>query len=298
MPEGEMTYRERIRNNYERLSKSQKRIADFLMTSHREAAFMTASRLAAVLDVDVATITRFAQRLDYPGYPEMLEEVRMSVQEEMSAGYHPVEGASVASRSFVHALSVERDNLERTLASISMEAVEKAVDAMSRARQIYIVGQHTAVLSAKRLAIVLQMLDLKPVVVEGDGVTMALGTRSLSSEDVIVGIAYSAYATDVVAVLRLARQRGATIISISGSEVSPVTRIADIKLICAANSAMHIPSDTVAGAVIDGLGQALWGSRTEIWERNMRALGGTFETMLGYRGNAVSSIEESLMKLY
>ena len=145
---------------------------------------------------------------------------------------------------------------------------------------------------------VLRMLGLDAVVVAGDGVTMALRIRNLSAEDVLLAIGYSAYATDVAAVLRVARERGATTIGVSGSEVSPVTRLAEIKLICAANSVLHIPSDTAAAAVLDGLVQALYQTRSETWERNMRALGQTYESMMSYRGSAVASIEESLTKLY
>ena len=38
---------ERIRQVYPQLTKSQKRLADFVTAYYREAAFMTASRLAA-----------------------------------------------------------------------------------------------------------------------------------------------------------------------------------------------------------------------------------------------------------
>jgi DNA-binding MurR/RpiR family transcriptional regulator len=290
-------YRERIRESYDRLSKSQKRIADFLMTSHRDAAFMTASRLAIVLDVDVATITRFAQRLEYPGYPELLEEVRATVQEEMSAGFRPVTGVSEAGRLFVRALTIERENLERTLANISIDAVEQAVEALANARTIY-VGQHTSELLAQKFSVRLDMLGFDVKTVGGDGVSMSLVIRNIDARDVVVGFGFSGYANNVAAVLRIVRERGAKTIGISGSDVSMVARIVDIPLICSATSPMHLPSEVAAGAVIEGLTQALAEHRMETYNESVQALGATFEMLTDFRGHPIGSIDESIMKLY
>jgi DNA-binding MurR/RpiR family transcriptional regulator len=291
-------YRERIRDHYDTLSKSQKRIADFLMTSQREAAFMTASRLATELDVDVATITRFAQRLDYPGYPELLDEVRTAVRAEMSAGFRPVEGLSEPGRVFVHALNVERENLERTLAAISIAEVERAVEALSSARAVYLIGMNTAVLLAQKLYLLLQMMDMNPVMVGGDTVVMSIALSKLSAEDVLVAIGYSSWATDTAAAMRIARSRGAKTIGISGSDVSPVSRVADIKLICSANSLFHIPSEISGAAIVEGLAQALYIARSDAYEKSMGAVSQTFAEMQSNHPTTTGSVQESYMKIY
>jgi DNA-binding MurR/RpiR family transcriptional regulator len=291
-------YRERIRENYEHLSKSQKRIADFLMTSHREAAFMTASRLAGVLDVDVATITRFAQRLKYPGYPELLDEVRTIVQAEMSEGFHPVEGVSDAGRAFVRTLTLSRDNVERTLGGISLEAVEKTIAALERAQRVYVLGMNTGSLLAARLVLGLQIMDVHAVVVDGDAVQAALTMRNLQAEDVVVGFGFSGYAAEVGGMLRIARAHGATTIGISGSDVSPVARSADIVLICVASSSLHIPSEVATIAVIEGIAQALALSRMDAFKRNMSAFGDFYQELAANHSHPVGSVEDSIMKLY
>ena len=76
---------EKIRQLYPELTKSQRRLADFVAVSYREAAFMTASRLARKLGVNEATVIRFAQRLGYSGYPEFVQDVRAVVQDELGA---------------------------------------------------------------------------------------------------------------------------------------------------------------------------------------------------------------------
>jgi DNA-binding MurR/RpiR family transcriptional regulator len=291
-------YRTRIRESYEDLSKSQKRIADYLMTSHRDAAFMTASRMAKVIDVDVATITRFAQRLGYPGYPELLEEVRSVVQAEMSQGLPPGEGVSEAGRTFMRALGRERDNLERTMSIISMEAVDKAITALHKATRVFIVGMHTATQLSVELAVRLDMLGISARAVGGDAVQMALALRDVQAGDVVIGFGFSGYAAEVGGVFRSARERGATTVGISGSDVSPVARHADIALICVATSPLHIPSETSAIAIIEGLWQALAPSRMDIFQKNMQAFGDQYRYLSSSHSHPAGTADESIMKLY
>ena len=291
-------FRERIRENYDKLSKSQKRIADFLMTSQREAAFMTASRLATVLDVDVATITRFAQRLDYPGYPELLDEVRAVVQQEMSAGFQPVQGASDKGRVFVQTLALGRENVERTLANISIDAVEQAVEALATARHVYIVGQHSGIPLAEILALYLNVLKIDTTIIGGDSVKTALAVREIGAGDVALGFGFSGYAAEVASVLRLARERGARSIAISGSDVSAVSRVADVTLICAATSPIHLPSLVSAIAIIEALVSGLAVERMDVFNTSIKNMNEAYQLLEEYHAHPVGSIEESIMKLY
>jgi len=59
-------FRENIRKHYDHLSRSYRRVADFILSDYRTAAFMTAAELASAVDVDTTTVVRFAQRLGYP----------------------------------------------------------------------------------------------------------------------------------------------------------------------------------------------------------------------------------------
>lgn len=259
-------YRELIRQRYQHLSKSQKRIADYLMVSPREAAFMTASRLASLLNVDIATVTRFAQRLSFPGYPELLADVRATVRLEMSGVHPPVEGASEPGRAFVRALASERENIDRTMRSISMEAVERAILALLKAETVYVAAQHLSEGIVGRL----QLCGSHAVVARGQPGFLIPVLISMTNTDVLLGIGHSEVAQDVVIALRVARQRGATTIGITGSEVSPVARLADIVIICSTASPLHLPAESSVMAVIEGLWQALASTRQEQLHQRLR----------------------------
>jgi DNA-binding MurR/RpiR family transcriptional regulator len=77
------TFSERIRAIRSELSPSFVILADFLLDSYSRAAFLNATELAHALDLDPATVVRFAQRLGYGGYPELQREIRQRVEEEV-----------------------------------------------------------------------------------------------------------------------------------------------------------------------------------------------------------------------
>ena len=84
-------YKERIRDIYEHLSPGYRRIADFLLKRYQDAAFMTAAEVGRASDVDTTLVVRFAQRLGYPGYPEMIADIQDDVKRDLREIYAPVE---------------------------------------------------------------------------------------------------------------------------------------------------------------------------------------------------------------
>mgnify|MGYP000915558250 CR=1 FL=1 len=84
-------YREKIREYYDHLSRSYRKVADFIMSNYYEVSFMTAAQLAFSVGVDTTTVVRFSQRLGYNGYPELLNDIREQVKAEIYAAYEPKE---------------------------------------------------------------------------------------------------------------------------------------------------------------------------------------------------------------
>jgi len=78
-----MLYEDRIRRERPDMSKSFAKLADFLLNSYIEAAFMTASELAHALNLDAATVVRFSQFLGYTGFPELQREIRERVKGDL-----------------------------------------------------------------------------------------------------------------------------------------------------------------------------------------------------------------------
>ncbi len=118
-------YREKIREYYDHLSRSYRKVADYIMSNYYEVAFMTAAQLAYAVGVDTTTVVRFSQRLGYNGYPELLQDVREQVKSEIYAAYEPqILSPEDPAGAFRDRISQEQQNLRQLLVHNPPEHVE------------------------------------------------------------------------------------------------------------------------------------------------------------------------------
>jgi len=109
-------YREKIREYYDHLSRSYRKVADYIMSNYYEVSFMTAAQLAYAVGVDTTTVVRFSQRLGYNGYPELLNDIRSQVKLEIYAAYEPpMLAPDDAAKTFKDRIEQEQHNLKQTL---------------------------------------------------------------------------------------------------------------------------------------------------------------------------------------
>jgi DNA-binding MurR/RpiR family transcriptional regulator len=71
---------ELIKQKYPKLSKSQKIIADYIINNKHKAINMVASDIAELTNTSESTVVRFAQELEYTGYPELISDLNAYIK--------------------------------------------------------------------------------------------------------------------------------------------------------------------------------------------------------------------------
>jgi DNA-binding MurR/RpiR family transcriptional regulator len=247
-------FQEKIAQCYTRLGRNQKKIADFLTLRYHEAAFINAFALSQRLEVDPATVTRFAQRLGYSGYPELLHEIQEMVKKELKMAYRPSAEQTDEAGLFLNALAQEKENLERAITHLRGETVAEVVSSLLAARTIYVVAHGLARGPAQTFVAQLRgLLCMSAELVPADQVDAAIGLSSVDKQDVVVGVSLAALHHNTAHTLRLARSRGARTIGLSTSHTSPVASIADKILVCPGESISGMPSAASLSAILDAL---------------------------------------------
>jgi DNA-binding MurR/RpiR family transcriptional regulator len=64
-------FRQRLEQHFSQLTKSEQKLATFLLTNYDHAAFLNAADLAEQLQVSPATIVRFARSIGFKSFPEL-----------------------------------------------------------------------------------------------------------------------------------------------------------------------------------------------------------------------------------
>src|SRR5262252_9717117 len=151
-----------LRRQYDRLTQSQRRIAEYIIEHSQEVAFSTVDRMAERLDVNPSTIVRFAYRLGLSGFTGLQERMQELVRGQLSRTGDPISESQAAGHlegtSFGTSLSHDWQNLHHTIAGLDAAAFDHAVNALGQARRVYVVAEFWTFSVAQYFALVLDRL--------------------------------------------------------------------------------------------------------------------------------------------
>ena len=218
-----LSYQERIRQERQGFAKGFRRLADFLLDFYFEASFMTANELAHALDIDPATVVRFAQHLGYAGYPELQQELR----EQVRAQYLPISQGVNSTSPFEQTIRA----LELTRANLDFGLIDDLAERLSTARNILVASDPAGEWLAGRLTVQLIASGFAASSPIKDEISLAAYLAAAKANDLLLAIDMLGESPHLVQALKLARQSGLTVALIAGAASLPATSFADIPLI-------------------------------------------------------------------
>jgi DNA-binding MurR/RpiR family transcriptional regulator len=248
-------FREKIQENYDDLTPSFRKLADFMLQNQLDAAFMTATELANRLGVDAATVVRFAQELGYTGFRELSKEIQGVVRSELKASYTADLDAAEDLQLFRSLLDNEKHNLELAQDRLS-EQINSLLPAFLDAERIWVVGQGLGAYLAGLCASVLREIDLPAVAIGTDPLEAARNLKEVGDADLLLGFSLSGMDLDTANVTRFARERGATTFVFAASSVAAAALEAETSVICPGPTQKDVPSFTGLAAMIVAMATA------------------------------------------
>ena len=265
-------------------SKGQKQIARYILEHYDKAAFMTASRLGVTVGVSESTVVRFATKLGYDGYPhlqralqEMIRNKLTSVQ-RMEVSSDRLGGRDVL-RTVLHTvLHADTDMIRQTLDEIDRDAFQGAVDALTGAHRIYILGVRSSSALANFLGFYFNLLFDNVTLVHTNSVSEIFEqVLRIGPGDVLFGISFPRYSKRTLSAMQYARDRGAKVIALTDSQLSPLARVADHLLLARSDMASFVDSLVAPLSVINALIVAVGMSRRDEIEHTFNKLESIWE---------------------
>jgi DNA-binding MurR/RpiR family transcriptional regulator len=242
-------FRERIKARYNELSPGFRKLADLILNQPLDAALMTATEMAQQMDLDAATVVRFAQTIGYSGFRELGKEIREAVKQELTASYAASLDAPDDTGLLRSLLENEKHNLALAQAQLTEQA-NAILPALSNARRIWVLGQDYCAHLAALCATALREIDLPAVSIASDPLEVAKNLKETEPQDVVIGFSLSGMDLKVADAINFARRRGAKTIAFSGSPVTAAALAAETTVTCPGLTQTHTPSFTGLAAMI------------------------------------------------
>ncbi len=235
----------RIDKQMNGFSKGQKRIAAYVTEHYDKAAYMTASKLGETVGVSESTVVRFATEIGYDGYPKLQKAMQEMIRDKLTS----VQRIEVTSNRIgeedvlTSILNQDIDKIRRTVEETDHKAFDLAVDNIVKAKRIYIFGVRSTASLAHFLGYYLELMfdNVRIITTTSHNQTYEQMFR-ICSDDVFIGISFPRYSNMAVDAMRFARQRGADVIAITDSMISPLVANADQVLIARSDMASVVDS--------------------------------------------------------
>lgn len=229
-----------ILERYDSLSKRLQQIARYVLDEPNEMALETLAVISERCGVQPSAIVRFAKTFGYPGASQMQRLFRDGLLSgHAGLGYgervrhfneavarKPEGGADVLGE-FVEGNTLALQNLTQTVSETDMK---DAVALIDRAETVYVVGFRRSFPVASYLAYSLQQVNKRTLFIDGVAGLTKQQVQTIGPRDLLIAVSYHPYAEETVQAVDMATQRGARILSISDSLVSPIAKPAELVL--------------------------------------------------------------------
>lgn len=219
----------RIQEKLESLSKMGRKTAECMAENQDKLIYSSITELAELAGTSEATVTRVCTKLGYSGFQALKVSVarelvsqQEKIHEDLKADSPPEVVIDKIFSSAIHTLTMTRKALDG-------KAVASSIDALCRARRIVVIGNGNSGAIALDAQHKFLRIGLNVSAYTDDHMQM-IAVVSMTREDVLIAISHSGSSRDVAEAMQLAKENGATVISITNNGISPVSKLADIRL--------------------------------------------------------------------
>ena len=256
-------------------SKGQRRIAQYITESYDKAAFMTANRLGKTVGVSESTVVRFAVDLGFDGYPSMQKAMQEMVLNRLTSVQRiEVANDRLGDQDVISmVLHSDMEKLRQTEETIDREEFTAAVNAILKAKRVYILGVRSVAPLANFLGYYLNYMFNNVHVVSGFSAgEMFEKIVSVNADDVVIAFSFPRYSSSTTKGAQYCRSAGATVIGFTDSRLSPLGQCCDHALIAKSDMVSLVDTLVAPLSIVNALIVAIAAKREKELSRTFANL--------------------------
>lgn len=225
-----MSYCDEIKKQYIRLSRGQRKVAQFVIDNPNLVTTHIASEVGKLIGVSESTVIRFCYAMDLSGYTELQEKVKSDLMgEKKEPVTYDKKVITLKHRNLVSEV-MNRDVtcILNTIQQIDSRDFEKATQWMHEAEDIYVVGFRHSAPAAGFLTATLKNLRKHVKQIQHDVEHIVQQISNMDENSLLVVIALDSILEDALTIARLAKNKKVKVMAITNSSISPVRDYASV----------------------------------------------------------------------
>ena len=217
-----------IKASLDQLSRSERKVAEFVLADASRVLSMSIARVAREADVSEPTVNRFCRTFSATGFPDF----KLRLAQSLASG--PALTTSMVSEndSMPEIFSKLTDkavcSVQDLKSSIDIPTLERAVDLFCQARQVAFFGMGASGSVARDAQHKFFRFNV-PVVAYEDGLMQRMHASAMGTGDLAVVISHTGRTRAMVEAATFAREAGASVLALTRSD-TPLSRVASLTL--------------------------------------------------------------------
>lgn len=217
----------KLKEMYYSMTYSEMKVADYLLDNRKMASELNSEKVAKQTGTSKSTISRLTQKLGYPSFKSILQDLQNEVDEDhRDFSIHRSDSCADSCEKLQNAYE---NVLAMTAKSLNYKDVERCVDKMEKAGKILCFGTHTSQVIAKYLANKLEEIGVD-VVCQDDVYNMTSVMCQMGEDDVVIIVSHSGTSYFSKRIAEIAKRRKLFVIAIVGMDGGDIRKIADVAI--------------------------------------------------------------------
>lgn len=264
-----------MRGSYAHMTRTEKRIADYVSAHVSEVMDQTISELAAAVGSSEITISRFCKKLGFSGLQSFKIALAAELYTQTETVYQDIDAADTNEIIVQKVFRNIMDGLQDTLKLLDYAAIERTALLIRSARRIAVYGFGNSATVCRDIET--RFLRFGMVVqAYSDAHQQATSASLLTGKDVVIAVSHTGATLELLDTVRTARAAGAAVIIITSHVHSPLAKLGDIVL-HGMGREVHYSSEAVSSrlihmAITDALYTAIAMQSPKDYRRNLQKM--------------------------
>ena len=215
------------------MPKRLRQVAAFVLEHSEDFAFATAAQVAAAAHVQPSTLVRFAKAIGYAGFSDLQDVFRSRLKQgfpDYRDRLQALRGGGGPLALFDGFAKAAEVSLQRARATLTPEALARAVAVLGGAKTVYLMGARRVYPIASALFYAFSKLDVAAFLIDNHGGMAPEQAMTATAHDALLVVSFAPYAPVSIETAKLARARGVPVVAITDSPFSPLVPLADVWL--------------------------------------------------------------------
>ena len=224
---------------------AEQRVADYILEHTNEIIRLSITDLAEKSQTSEATVVRMCRKLGYRGFQDLKITLALELVPPLDNIHLELNPADDCDAIIAKVFGSNIQALELTRTVLDPRELEKAAQAVIAANAVEVYGVGLSGPIAVDAYYKIMRINI-PSRAFTDDHLQCMSAALRQKGDVVIAISHSGATKGIVDAVRIAKERGATIIAITTKGKSPLATLADIKLVHAANKTEFMIESTTS----------------------------------------------------